>query len=343
MRKLVGMVAVLLLLSGCTMFDAEARRTFERHHAEKAAVLALQNRLERMPGVEVATVGITAASGLLDANGSPTDKDSLGVWVTMPRVETNRLVEVAAAVREVVRSGPLAAAHHELIVQAGGREALRMNQFELTDQLLLDALDYWFAVRALVDPALSLTIGYPGFGGDYSRIITAPVYSPEITAAYTAAFPEIVEIPDVTLGMPVVELTGFRLVGELPPREVMETFGRIIPSVRLLSRDYYPGRQGHVLFEWRYSPIEKTGAVYSVHAIQETDTGEGDLEKVVDELARSAVGPTTVRSYLITRPGFLRFNCEPAEYPYPNDFTLVASLRDLGMAVTAEENAGYCA
>jgi len=343
MRKLIGIVAVLLLLSGCTAFDVQARHAFERERAVDAAVTALQLRLEDVPGVEVATVGIRPATDLIDPDGEPATDDYVGAWVTMGDVDNASLVEVAALVRETVESGPLASFDHELIVQAGGREALRMVEFTITDDLLLEALAYWREVRALVDTALSLTIGHSGYGLDYSRILSAPPDTPQITAAYVRAFPQIVEIPDVTLGMPIVDLTGFRLVGELPPLPVMETFGRILPDVSLLSRDYNPRRQGHVMFEWRYNPYEKTGAIYNVHAIQETDSGEEDLETVVRELAATAIGPTTLRSYLVTRPGSVRFGCERAESPFADDLDLVEWLSDRDIPVTVEANAGYCA
>ena len=343
MRKLLGIVAVLLLLSGCTSLDGQARQAFERERAVNAAILALQHRIERVPGVQAAEVGLSPATGLLDSNGSPTDKDFVAVRVTMPRVDNEHLVEVAAAVRDAATSGPLAAANHELLVQAEGREAFRSTDFSITDKLLLEALDYWAAVRALVDPALSLTIGYPSYGRDYSRIISAPADTPQITAAYAAAFGDVARIPDVTLGMPVVELTGFRLVGELPPAPVMETFGRIIPHVHLLSREYSPRNQGHVMFEWQYSPLAKSGAMYNVHSIQEVEGGEDDLLSVAAELARTAVGPTVLRSYLITRAGGVRFNCEPAEAPFPDDLTLVEWLRHRDVPVSVEANAGYCA
>ncbi|TBN57951.1 hypothetical protein EYE40_11380 [Glaciihabitans arcticus] len=337
MRKLLGAALVLVLLTGCMSFDGDARVNFEREQAADAELLALQNRLEAVPGVYTATVDIRPSQ----LDGDPAADDRIEVRVTMRTVDLERFVDVGAFARAAVESGPLATTDHQVIIVAEGREALRLNRFPDTDEQLLEALEYWQKVRALVDPALSLTFDVGGFGAVFSRIITAPEDTPRITAEYTAAFAEISAIPDATVGMPIVDLTGLRLIGELPPGAVMETFGRVIPNIKLFVPMNESRHIGHVSLEWHSSPNDRTGAVYTVSAMQDLRGGEEDLVDVARELAASAGGPTSLQSYLPEHEGSLRFACESSQ-AFGESIELVEWLAKQGVPVTVADNAGFC-
>ena len=339
MKKLLGMALVLLALTGCTALDGDARQSFERERAANAELLALQDRLENVSGVDSATVDIRPPFTAVDEKAS-TD-DHLEIRVTMREVDLDRFVEVGALARGAVESGPLATSDHRVIIVAEGREALRLNRIPDTDQLLLESLEYWQGVRSLVDPAVSLTVDVGGFGAIFSRIITAPEDTPQITAEYTDAFAEIAAIPDATASLPIVELTGLRLIGELPPGAVMETFGRLIPNIKLFVTMNESRHIGHVSLEWHDVPNDRTGAVYTVSAIQDLRGGEEDLIDVARELAASAVGPTSVQSYLPQHEGSLRFDCDPSE-AFGQSIELVEWLVAQGVPLTVADNAGFC-